>query len=261
MKRWLIIAALLLAGFSVLAPHPAMRARAKISAVAAGSTLGNGLVAHWTMDEASGANRADSVGSITLTNPAGLTIEAITGELNNAAEFDQADGDHLFSAADPAAVDFNGNQDFTVSAVVWINAGTLNQRRTFVAKYESAGQAQWYMQARNSPNDRLLFGVSNNGTAEVEAIANNFGDPGEDTYILVVGWHDAAADTVNIQVNNGTANSVAHTTGIFNSTSIVRVGRLTTAGFLDGRVDDVRVWNRVLTAGERTELFGLYTLP
>lgn len=219
---------------------------------AAASTLNNGIVAYWKLNEASAANRADSVGSITLTNPVGLTIEGVSGKLSNAAEFDQADGDHLFSAADPAAVDFTGNQDFTVACWVQIKAGTLNQRRTFVAKYESAGQAQWYLQARNSPSARLLFGVND---AEIEAIANNYGVPAEDTWIFMVCWHDATADTVNIQINNGTADSTAHSAGIEDSTSIVRVGRLTTAGYLDGMVDEIGVWNRVLTSGERTELY------
>jgi hypothetical protein len=71
-----------------------------------------------------------------------------------------------------------------------------------------------------------------------------------------VAWHDAGADTINIQVNNGTVDS---TTGVFgNSETFIIGGEKVGAGAdfeFDGLIDEAGIRNRVLTTAERTELY------
>ena len=62
--------------------------------------------------------------------------------------------------------------------------------------------------------DEFRFGVSNNGTAIVNVDSAITGAVNTAQWYFVVCWHDATADTINISVDNGTASSVAHTTGI-----------------------------------------------
>ena len=77
------------------------------------------------------------------------------------------------------------------------------------------------------------------------------GAPVIGTWYFIVGWHDSVANTVNIQVNNGAVDSVA-TGGALQAagTAELRIGgRDDIAPFhLDGRVDEVGFWKRVLTA-------------
>lgn len=73
------------------------------------------------------------------------------------------------------------------------------------------------------------------------------------------GTLDAAGDTANIQVNNGTPDSAA-TSGTAPNTSAAefRIGAREYAGFegyFDGLIDQVGIWKRVLTAQERTDLY------
>lgn len=250
LRRIIAFLAVFLFACAVMAPHPALRARVKVSGtVAAGSTLNNGIVAYWKMDEASG-NRADSVGSITLFDS--NTVASATGKISNAGDFENGASEFLASAADPAAVDF-ANVDFTIA--LWVQLESKGVRKTFLAKYDDSGQAQYYVQWNNS-NDRLIFGVSNDGSAEVEVAAGNLGIPALATWYFIVAWHDAAANTINIKVNDGTTDSAAHTTGVFNSTSKLIMGMLGLgSGFHDGFNDEVGIWNRVLTGAEMTELY------
>ena len=234
--------------------------RRKRPPVAAGGTLNDGLVAYWKMDESGIVDRADSVGTLTLTNlpvPGVTGPTSATGIINNGVDYEDANGVYFEHGPDPAVVDFNGQQSFTIAA--WAQTESQGQRRTIIAKYQSSGQAQWYLQYRNT-DDHWIFGVSNDGTAEVEVDSDNQGAVADATWYFIVGWYDADADTINIRVGTGSTlqaadTPVAHTTGIFNSTSVLRLGRLTTAGYFDGLTDEVGIWNRVLTSAEIVELF------
>ena len=71
-------------------------------------------------------------------------------------------------------------------------------------------------------------------------------------------WHDAASNTTNIQVNDGTVDSVSHSGGVYNGTADFALGALfigTPSYHFDGLVDEVGFWKRVLTSQERTDLY------
>jgi hypothetical protein len=72
-------------------------------------------------------------------------------------------------------------------------------------------------------------------------------------------WHDDAAKTAFLQLNNGKVYS-APTGGltIRDTEAPIRLGGLGAGGEVgafDGILDDVMIWNRVLTASERTSVF------
>ncbi len=72
----------------------------------------------------------------------------------------------------------------------------------------------------------------------------------------VVAWHDATADTLNIQVDNGAVTSVSYSNGAKDTTFALSVGGFADGTYvLNGRVDELAFYKRVLTSGERSWLY------
>jgi YD repeat-containing protein len=70
-------------------------------------------------------------------------------------------------------------------------------------------------------------------------------------------WHDAGADTINIQVNNGSVDSTAWTLGVYDGNAPFNIGRIggDSPSYHDGAIDEVVLYKRVLTLDERTWLY------
>jgi len=213
------------------------------------------LISHWKLDEASG-NATDSHGTNTLTETDG-TIASATGKVGNARDFEAGDTEY-FTIADNASLS-TGDIDFTWAG--WVNAESLptNNNSFYIAsKHGTSGNFEYGVLIDNAANViRFKFNVSNNGTAIVEATANNLGTPSTATWYFVVAWHDASANTINIQVNNGTADSASHTTGVRDGNGGYSIGAFGAgpSAYFDGLIDSVSFWKRVLTSAERTQLY------
>jgi hypothetical protein len=67
--------------------------------------------------------------------------------------------------------------------------------------------------------------------------ANALGTPATGTWYFVVGWHVSANNTLNIQVNNGTVNSVAWSAEVLSGSADFAIGarRDTLPLYFDGR--------------------------
>jgi hypothetical protein len=218
-------------------------------AAAAPSTLLTGIVAYWKLDEVSAGvgavQRNDSVGTNHLTenNP----IPSAAGILSNGADFISANS-RILSVADNPSIS-TGDIDFTFAG--WIKFTTAVG--TLLSKWGGGGHqehALWISGAR------FTFTVSNDGNGVVSVTGNTFGVPPTGAWIFFVAWHDSVANTLNIQINNGAADSAAHATGVFDSDSPLTLGYLGGAGvYLNGVLDEVGFWKRTLTAPEKTSLY------
>ena len=83
-----------------------------------------------------------------------------------------------------------------------------------------------------------------------------FGAASMDTWYLVFAWHDATADTINIQVNDGGVDSLA--TGgnaPANRSGLFCIGTEYGSGKFNGLIDQVGFWKRTLSSIERTRLY------
>jgi hypothetical protein len=213
----------------------------------------NNLISWWTMDEESGM-RVDSYGTNDLSDI--NTVLYAAGKVNNAADFEVGNNEYL-SHVDNADLSFAGNDPFTIAC--WVNqesqAGGGSANR-IVSKSAGAGNHEYRLSYLGT-EDRFTFEVSQNGNNVTQVDADDLGAPALSTWYFVVAWHDPVADVIAIQVNNGTPDTAAHATGIFDGTSLFCVGILNAGeaqGF-DGLIDEVGLWNRVLTASERTTLY------
>jgi RHS repeat-associated protein len=212
--------------------------------VARGSTLNNpppatpgtsGLVSWWSMDETSGT-RNDSSGANHLTSNG--SVPSAAGLKINAANFTSSA--QSLSLADNASIS-TGDIDFTWVTHVYVNAYSTGE--VIVDKADSAN-----VEYRLSLNPGTGFRFRA-GTGQVDsgtAIAAN-------AWYTVIAWHNAANDTLNIQVNNGVVQSSNYSGGGVDSTYGLSFGRATpgTSPF-SGRVDEAALYKRVLTPTERT---------
>jgi hypothetical protein len=214
----------------------------------AGFPLTN-LVSYWKLDETSGT-RFDSYGTNDLSD--NNIVGSTTGKVGNAAQFVAANAQFL-SHIDNAALSM-GDIDFSVTA--WAYFDTIGASgNSIVSKYHLLATQREYAVVQEGST--FKFYVSSDGLNTTTVVATS---PTISTgqWYFIVAWHDASANSINIQVNNGTVFSAAHTTGVLDGTSDFYLGRLgfTFATYdFDGRIDEVSLWKRILSSTEITALW------
>jgi len=199
-------------------------------------------MAHWRLEEASGT-RVDAHGGNNLGDV--NTVGQAAGKLGNAASF-VAGSEETLTIGDIAALRM-GNIDFTVAG--WVRFDALTGTG-LVGKW--ATDSLEYLVYFEGSN--LAFEVSDDGVGSV-SIANSAAISAN-TWYFFVAWHDAGANTINISVNNNTAASAAHSTGVNSGNASCFLGRSEEGlTYLSGRLDSISIWKRLLTASERTQLY------
>lgn len=221
--------------------------------------LTDNLISYWKLDEASG-DALDSHGSNDLTESSG-TIASATGIIGNCRDFELGDTE-WFDLPSNSDVSM-GDIDFTISC--WVNLESLAAVYTFVGKDTGAAPNREYLVEYTNSASRFRFGVFDAATgASFNSVnANNLGAPSASVWYFIVCWHDSVSNTINIQVNNGTPNSQAHTTGVRAGAAAFRFGARGdgTSIMNDGLLDEVGLWKRILTSDERTALYNGLTYP
>lgn len=207
------------------------------------SPLLTDLVSYWTMDEASGTrNDSHAANHAAVVGAPG----SVTGKISNAV--DASAGNYLDAGSNASLQ--TGDIDFTLAAWVWLDG--VATALDLLGKW-GPGQLENFIYF---PGGVTPFGffVSPDGVNFFSVSASSFGAPTFNTWYFIVCWHDAIANTINIQVNDGAVDSTAHATGVFAGTAPFLFGA---SGFSshDGRIDEVGFWKRVLTAPERTSLY------
>jgi hypothetical protein len=215
--------------------------------------LKTGLISHWKLDETSGT-RNDAHGTNHLTD--NNTVTSSAGKLGNAGTFTSANNETL-NIVDNAFLSI-ASTDFTISC--WIKFTTLSNGesyQTIIAKDDSTSGNREYSLLYDTSANRLLAVGGRPATATVDvATANGFGALSSGTWYFVVMWYDSVAQTINIQVNNGTVDSVAKTIGPPDTTQAFILGGFGNSQFfLNGLIDSVSFWKRVLTSAERKALY------
>lgn len=212
------------------------------------SSLLDGLVAYWKLEEASGT-RVDATGrgnDLTDNNSVGQAA----GKVGNAASFVAASSQYL-SRASTADLSV-GTSSVTLAG--WMKFTTVASVRTLLGKYELNQQEYTLDYSESVGTFRFL--VSNNGSANT-VLTSSFGAASAGAWYFVCVWRDATAQTINLQINGGAIASVSYTSpSIYSGTAGFGIGGLTYPGnYQDGQIDEVGIWKRVLTAAERTALY------
>jgi hypothetical protein len=196
------------------------------------SPLLDGLVAYWTLDEGSGT-RVDSHGSNNLSD--NNTVGSATGKIGNAASFVEANSEYL----DLSSLNIGST---TASFAVWFYPNTLATQSVFT--YGNNGNNIWLL-------------TTSGGTLRCYAPAFQLVDfvtpytPGQWYFV----YGQITPTLVTFRLNEAEEITVTPSSTLATSATLTVGARSSGSGYFDGRVDEVGIWSRVLTASERTQLY------
>ncbi len=240
-----------------------------------GSTTNNtiapthGLLGYWNFENSEVNWTSASAGTVNDLSGNGYTgtmasmsssTSPVIGKVGQAFDFDAVDDAVTIDAA--RQDDFNpGTGSFSVS--VWAKPENINQTGAFVAKRRSGGNYErWWVGAcittACTAGKRIYF--SNIGVTPGDArvlITNS--DVVDGNWHHVVAVTDADSQTIKLYVDGVEPASTLTSTGAWpdiTHTSPVQFGASTAGSFeLNGAVDEVRYYNRALSAAEVTALY------
>ncbi len=207
----------------------------------------SGLVAHWRFDEGNGTTATDSS---TNSNDGTLTDEPTytSGHVGSHALDFNGDYDRVV-VPDKASLDF-GSDDFSVS--LWFNSSqTEDEFHLLVGDYDEANSVGF---AVYSHTGSLVFYIGD-GTNDFEFSVNGAFD-GNWHHVVGVRDDNTALLYVDDTLYNPDSDDNEHNVGNINSPNTLNIGAYSDTKFdFDGLMDDVRVYNRALTAADITELY------
>ncbi len=203
----------------------------------------------WRFSESSGNIASDSgASSYTGGLQGGMTFSSnvVAGRYGNALVFDGTDDFVQVNTSTNLA--FTGQQSFSISAWVYFQ-GATNVDRWIVQKGDNYWL--WYK------NDGTIsFGYDQGGAQEIFKTLS----PTANRWYHIVGVHDSAADTLAIYSDNvqlGTTGT-SYTANLNANDGTLTIGRRPspTYNYFLGRIDDVRIFNKAISATERYSLAG-----
>lgn len=217
-----------------------------------------GLAGHWKLDEQSGDTIADSAGSNTGTWTDGadedVTDETTSGQINTALVFDGVN-DFISIPDDPT---LNPSDDYTLAAWFFINNENASYGAHKIISKDLNGTNSAYEMDMNEPEKslRCSFSPTSGGVQTAES--------SDDTVEYGAWYHGACVynSTTNTlkAYLNGVLEDTDDTTGFTPDTvsEPVRIGRQRHAGseeYMDGSIDDVRIYTEALTDSEIAALY------
>lgn len=198
------------------------------------------LVGFWKLDDGTGTTAVDSSGngySGTLYNGAAWS----TGKYNGALSFDGTD-DYV-NLGNPSGLQITGAM--TLSAWVYIDTFTNNGR--IIAKQGNSSNRGWTLNVEGTGCGS--FQIASNAST---AVIVNSGALTAGQWVHLAGVYEpgtALRIYVNGVLNN--SNTTAIPSSQYNNSLNVNIGRRPdNSCYFDGKIDEVRVYNRALSASE-----------
>ncbi|MHC4148287.1 MAG: LamG domain-containing protein, partial [Planctomycetota bacterium] len=207
---------------------------------------GGGPIAHWKFDEGAGTTAYDSAGD----NDGAIYGATWTGgQIGGALSFDGVD-DYV-DVGDRPSLDFGAADSFTISA--WIRCIGAGQQ-SIVGKRDHDGNAWQEGYRFEIYLNKLYFVIEDTSDVGVEIFGNSA--VGGDWH-HVVACRDTVEDKLYVYVDGGSdATPVVDTTiASLSGNEPFTIGRSHGGIHFDGTIDDVRVYNRALSAEEIEELY------
>ena len=216
-----------------------------------GSSLKQGLVDFWSLQEASGS-RASVFGSMPLTDT--NTVTQTSGpsyQVPLAAKFTATNSESL-SRVDEAALSITA--DWSWAGWIRLDSKPANVMKVInklVGTSDSPFEIRWL-----NTSDRFDVTVLVSSLGSI-ATANTFGAPTLATWCFLFASYTSADKKARISINNGAQDvSTAAAGNPIDTTNPLSFGANSAgSAFLDGAMAGWGLWSRVLTAAEITTLY------
>ncbi|MFQ6029903.1 MAG: tandem-95 repeat protein, partial [Dehalococcoidia bacterium] len=209
-----------------------------------------GLVGHWTLDDGAGPTANDSSGlghHGTLVNSPLWT----TGQVDGALQYDRALQQSLLVNHSPM-LNFGGNS-FSMS--LWVRY-TDSEDTDLVRKGSTATASDWY-KMEILEGQRLGFNLNTSNVSAATALSPLAYNDG--AWHHVAGVRDFSQGLMLLYIDGQLVQTRNNPAGTINSTANLTIGSKDTVNddFLNGYLDDVRLYNRAISPQEVTELFNM----
>jgi chitodextrinase len=206
-----------------------------------------GLVVGYGFDAGTGSTVADSSGNADTGSLNGASWTT-SGKYGNALSFDGLSS--FVDLGNPTPLHSTGSM--TWSAWVMATGDPRNDGQIIAKSDSGSGLAGW--QFKTSPDtgvETFSVGVSADGNSRVQRYSQTVRSL--NTWYYVAGVYDASAQRLDIYVNgaldNGMLNGTVPTSQ-FDPNLNVTVGKRSGGYYFQGVIDEVRVYNRALSASE-----------
>jgi hypothetical protein len=208
----------------------------------------NNLLMH--MDESSGTTIADTSSRNNTGTVAGGVTYGASGIYNNALTFDGVNGEVLI----PNSSTLNPTNRFTMEAwMYWnINPATGNGWGNIASKNGDSG----YRLQHNSNNSAFEFGLVTNNS---NSLTTGTTAPQQGKWYYLVGTYDGS--NIRLYVNGQLEATAATTGNVVSSTTPLNIGSFKvnpgdpSTRFLNGKIDELALYTRALSATEITARF------
>lgn len=218
--------------------------------------LSSGLVGYWPFDGnttnwLTGTTRDLSNNSIN-GSLVGLstTTSSVAGKIGGALKFSSASAQEVSLGTTPANITFAYNQPFSISlwakASATVGSGVFNR---MVSTSATSNRFEYFVMASNNA---FSFNVGKNGIGDASVAGP--------TFVLGQWYHLIGVyngTNINFYINGVSVGTAAYTYGaLSNPDGILSIGGGGAAGnTFDGSIDDVRIYNRALSAAEAAQLY------
>jgi len=219
-----------------------------------------GLQGYWNFNEGTSTSAGDSSGNSNTGSISGATW--VAGKRGKALDFNGSS--QYVEIADNSALDMASSY----SVAAWVYADTLT--RTDTATWDSiitkgtsgegAAENHNYLLAYNAASgfgtvNRWLFVLENSVGSNCNLLGNAAANTGQ--WYHVVGVFDDTLNTSTLYVDGAQQNQVACSLTPNTNDLPVRIGKdqNSSGNYWNGKIDDVRIYNRALSAAEVLALY------
>jgi hypothetical protein len=208
-------------------------------------------VSRWKFDHNSDAS--------TATDSWGIN----DGQINGASYASAYQGSHALyfdgtenyvSVTDNATLNFDSTESFTVSG--WLNLDDLSTNVSMLAKRDGSGNnfEGYQIQVRDADAEFAFFVDDGASGSSVSARG---GTPTTGSWIHLAGTFDRSSGDLTLYVDSSSVGSTSSSLGVISPAANFYVGAYEnlSAEYFNGKIDDVRIYDKALSATEVSNLY------
>ena len=246
-NQLLILQTLMFAAFFMLTPLPAHA-----------QDVTTGLVGHWKLDETAGTTANDSAGSNngTMQNGLSAATDSVNGKIRTALNFDGTDD--YFNTTNIFASEPSG-----ISVSAWIYPESYGEgNEGIIATIHDGAQENFQIRLLNGSGEQSIRVFSRTGSVSDANAANNSITLNEWQHIAVTQDFGTAPKIYRNGIELSYASTLAGNAVTALASDSLRVGaNLVPIRRFEGSIDDIRIYNRALTAADIAVLASSFPGP